>query len=120
MRAFRSAGVHFVSPHVIFSRQARIIAMSAIVDERRTIRTLPEIISDPKLAARRFALMWRQHRHAALLKRIDAETRADIGYSRDYVRADWQSFAAAHPETIAPAAVARNGRLLPNFSGGAT
>ncbi len=50
-------------------------------------------------------------RQKAILLSIDPETLGDIGFSADYVRAEWQSFAADHPALVPPAACARNARV---------
>lgn len=39
---------------------------------------------------------------AAILRRVDRDTLEDIGFSADYVRAEWQDFATDHPSLVAP------------------
>lgn len=46
---------------------------------------------------------WRDYRQAAVLRRVDRDTLSDIGFSADYVRAEWKDFAADHPSLVAPA-----------------
>lgn len=78
--------------------------MSIALDFRNSpAAPLSDRIATLRLVLRRIGLAWEQHRQAALLRRIDPRTRGDIGYSQDYVRADWGSFAALYPDTIAPA-----------------
>ena len=49
------------------------------------------------------ASAWRGYRQASVLRRVDRDTLSDIGFSADYVRAEWQDFAADHPSLVAPA-----------------
>lgn len=76
-------------------------------DSRPSVALLPRRISALMRAVRQIEFAWRQHRQAALLWRIDGETCADIGYSRDYIRTDWADFAAQYPDTVAPATIVR-------------
>jgi pantothenate kinase len=87
-------------------------SMSITTDDRRTfVSPLADFTLTIKFALQRSAREWLMNRQAALLRRVDQETRADIGYSHDYVRADWDNFAAEYPDTIAAAACVRFGRL---------
>lgn len=86
--------------------------MSIALDDRKPYLVVrPEFVRTLLITVRRMEIAWREHRQAALLRRINAETRADIGYSQDYIRADWENFASQYPDTIAPAVVVRRKKV---------
>ena len=47
--------------------------------------------------------LWNTYRQVAILRHVNPDTLADIGFSYDYIRPDWQDFAADHPAIVAPA-----------------
>jgi hypothetical protein len=54
------------------------------------------------------ASAWREHRQSKIFQKVDPATLDDIGFSADYVRMEWQSFAEDHPSLVARAACIRS------------
>lgn len=79
----------------------------ALDDHRYSTSPLLALSWSLRIALRHLAKAWHDHWQAVLLRSVDPATRADIGYSRDYVRIDWEVFASTYPDTVAPAACQR-------------
>ncbi len=74
----------------------------ALDDHRYSTSPLLALSWSLRIALRHLAKAWHDHWQAVLLRSVDPATRADIGYSRDYVRIDWEDFASTYPTPSPP------------------
>lgn len=85
-------------------------------DRTPSVSPLPIDVSSLFRVLRGIEWIWRKHRQAALLRCISGEIRADIGYSQDYIRADWEYLAVLYPDTIAPSEIVRSRSIQHHFA----
>jgi len=57
-------------------------------------------------ALQHYARARRAHWQAAVFRSMDEDKLRDIGFSADYIRAEWQDFSADRPSLVAPPAIA--------------
>lgn len=83
--------------------------MTLVLDERTlSIAPLTRLVRSVSSMCDTLARRWHLHRQAAILRATDQDTLGDIGFSADYIREEWQDFAADHQAIVALAAWTRS------------